>query len=137
MANYIPSNNTKKYFALLILFFSLFELKAQELKPNPFGQKYRDNEFSALKVIQVIDVCGFKSLSTNDSRKFRSLILQLSDKAYTQLNIDTWYLCSYKHEENFQIYNMYYKNVSKNYYDENCKALIALMICDGTIKQPK
>lgn len=85
-----------------------------------------------------MDACGFKPINiTTDYRKFRSIILQLSERAFTQFNIDTWYLCSYKHEENFQIYNMYYKQVSKSYYDENCKGLINLMIVDGTIKQPK
>lgn len=114
-----------------------FQSQSQEVKPNPYGQKYRDNVFNALKVVQVLDICGFKSLSITDSKQFKATILQLSDRAYNQINIDTWWLCSYKHEENFQIYNMYYKNVSKSYYDENCKALIALMLLDGTIKQSK
>lgn len=123
---------------LTCLLFLAFNVKSQELKPNPFGKKYDDTEFNALKVVQVMDACGFKPISiTTDYRKFRSIILQLSERAFTQFNIDTWYLCSYKHEENFQIYNMYYKQVSKSYYDENCKGLITLMIVDGTIKQPK
>lgn len=120
-----------------LLFFS-YNGKSQELKPNPYGKKYDDIEFNALKVVQVMDACGFKPINiTTDYKKFKSLILQLSERAYTQFNIDTWYLCSYKHEENFQIYNMYYKQVSRGFYDENCKGLITLMIVDGTIKQPK
>ena len=114
-----------------------FQSKSQDVTPNPYGQKYRDIDFNALKVVQVLDMCGFKSVSMTDSKTFRLVILQLSDRAYNQINIDTWWLCSYKHEENFQIYNMYYKKISKSFYDENCKALIALMLIDQTIKQPK
>lgn len=127
----------KKYLLLFILMIIAFQLQAQEARSNPYGQKYRDNSFNAMKVVEVLDNCGFKSLSISDSKNFKASILQLSDRAYNQINIDTWWLCSFKHEENFQIYNMYYKKVTESYYNENCKALIALMLLDGTIVQPK
>ena len=122
------------------IIFSLlsFHMQAQNLKPDPYENKYDDKDFNGLKVAQVMDGCGFKPIKrTTDIRQFKSVILQLSDRAYTQFNIDTWYLCSYKHEENFQIYNMYYKPITRNYYDENCKSLLVLMLIDGTIKQSK
>ena len=128
----------KKVIFFIILLISLLQLKAQDTKPNPYGDKYDDKEFNALKVVQVIDACDFKPIMiTTDIKQFKSLVLQLSDKAYIQYNISTWYLCSYKHEENFQIYNLYYKPVSKPFYDENCKALITLMLIDGTVKRSK
>lgn len=128
-----------KIFQLLtVLLFCIGSLYAQETKPNPYGNKYDDKEFNALKIVAVIDAAGFKPIKvTTDLKQFKSALLQLSGRAYTQINIDTWYLCSYKHEEYFQIYNMYYKTVSRSFYDDNCKALIALMLIDGTIKQPK
>jgi len=126
----------KNIFFILFLFLS-FHLIAQTYQSNPYGDKYDDKNFNGLKVVQVIDVSGFIPKRTNDLRQFKSILLQLSDRAYTQLNIDTWSLCSFKHEQYFQIYNMYYKPVSKSFYDENCKALIALMILDDTIKQPR
>jgi len=115
----------------------LGKLNAQETKSNPYEDKYDDKEFNGLKVTKVIEASGFKAVNYADLRQFKSMILQLSQRAYTQLNIDTWYLCSYKHEEYFLIYNMYYKSVTHSFYDENCKALITLMILDGTVKQPK
>lgn len=128
----------KSFQLLVLLVFGFGSLCAQETKPNPYGNKYDDNDFNGLKVVQVIDASGFKPIKiTTDIKQFKSVILQLSERAYTQMNIDTWYLCSYKHEEYFQIYNLNYKTVTKSYYDDNCKALIALMLIDGTIKQPK
>lgn len=127
---------TIKLFTVLLLCFG--SVYAQETKPNPYGNKYDDKDFNALKIVSVIDAAGFKPIKvTTDLKQFKSALLQLSERAYTQINIDTWYLCSYKHEEYFQIYNMYYKTVTRTFYDENCKALIALMLIDGTIKQPK
>jgi hypothetical protein len=128
----------KKLQLLLLLLFGFASMYAQETKTNPYGSKYDDKNFNGLKVVQVIDASGFKPIKiTTDLKEFKSILLQLSERAYTQINIDTWYLCSYKHEEKFQIYNMYYKTVARNFYDDNCKALIALMLVDGTIKQPK
>ena len=128
----------KKNIPLFILLIISFQLLAQELKPNPFGEKYNDPNFEAMKVIKVIEPSGFKPRKmTTDMNEFKSIILQLSSRAYTQLNIDSWYLCSFKHEEYFEIYNVYYKYVPKYYYDENCKALITLMLLDGTIKLPR
>ncbi len=122
----------------LLLLLSFGSLCAQENKPNPYGNKYDDKDFNGVKVVQIIDAAGFKPIKvTTDMKQFKSALLQLSERAYTQINIDTWYLCSYKHEEYFQIYNMYYKTVTRSFYDDNCKALIALMLLDGTIKQPK
>lgn len=127
----------KRVALFIILFGGVLQLNAQSTKPNPYGDKYDDKDFNGLKVVQTIDIIGFKPIRVKDIKQFKSVLLQLSDKAYTQLNIDTWYLCSYKHEEYFQIYNMYYKAITKNLYDDNCKALITLMLVDGTIKQPK
>lgn len=128
----------KRLQLLLLLVFSLGSLYAQEMKTNPYGDKYDDKDFNGIKVVQVIDAAGFKPIKvTTDIKQFKSALLQLSERAYTQMNIDTWYLCSYKHEEYFQIYNLNYKSINRNFYDDNCKALIALMLIDGTIKQPK
>lgn len=128
----------KKITFFILFFLFSFQLLSQPYKSNPYGDKYDDKNFNGLKVVQVIDISGFIPLKlTKDVRQFKSVLLQLSDRAYTQLNIDTWSLCSFKHEQYFQIYNMYYKPVTKSFYDENCKALIALMLMDGTIIQPR
>ena len=125
----------KLFISMLLISNSLY---SQSPGNNPFGDKYDDPSFEGSKIVQVIDAASFKPIKlTTDVRYFKSILLQLSQRAYTQINIDTWYLCSYKHQDYFSIYNMYYKPVSLNFYAENCKALIALMLIDGTIKQPK
>lgn len=120
---------------IFIVFLGLANLAYGQSYNNAFGSKYDDPEFSGIKVLNVLESSGFKPVkSTTDMRQFKSVILTLSERAYVQINIDTWALCSNKHEEYFLLYNMYYKPVSKDYYDTNCKGLIALMLLDGLIK---
>ena len=119
----------------LFLFSVLFVYQAQG---QGYSDKYHDKDLTGLKITRMIDSAGFipKKLTT-DIKQFKALILQLSDEAITQINIDTWYLCSRKHDENFEIYNTYYEPLTKGFFDQHCKALIALMLLDGTIKQPR
>jgi hypothetical protein len=133
----MKSINIKKCLIPFFCLFGLLKVASQEVKKNPFGDKYDDKEFNGIKVIRVIDASGFSPIKLKDIREFKAAILQLSDAAFKQINIDTWYLCSFKHDEYFEIYNLYYKLITKQFYDENCKALITLMLLDGTIKQPK
>jgi hypothetical protein len=128
----------KRSLVTLILLLLTFILFSQSDENKGWSKKYYEKNLSSTLVIKIMDECGFvPAKQTKDVRDFKSTILQLSDKAFDQINIDTWYLCSNKHEENFQIFNMYYKKVTKEYYDTNCKALIALMLLDGTVRQPK
>ncbi len=108
---------------------------AQVYRGHPYGNKYYDPSFDAMKVIKVIEPAEFnpKKLTTN-LNEFKSIILQLSNRAFTQLNIDSWYKCSYEHEKVYTLFNLYYKPVTKIFFDENCKSLITLMLIDGTLK---
>ncbi len=54
-----------------------------------------------------------------------------------QFNISSWAICEYRNIDNFDIYNYYYQNISRHIYNKYCKELNALMLLDGTIKQPK
>ncbi len=122
------------FFSAFILLFGL-NVFAQNQR---LSDKYMAYNLTSLSLTKVIDESGFKPRKiTSDATTFRSLVLQLDNQTIQQLNIDTWWLCSQKHEENFQIYNMYYKPISKVYFDANCKELIALMEIDGTVIQPK
>lgn len=124
-----------KYFCFLFISLISINLSAQD---NPYGSRYDDVDFNAMKIIRVIESSSFQPINvTTDLKQFKSALLQMPERAFKQLNIDTWYLCSYSHDENYQIYNMYYKPVTRAYYDQNCKALIALMLLDRTIRQPK
>lgn len=123
---------------LLFLFFLGLVNLATGQSSNNYSSKYDDPEFNGIKVINVLESSGFKPIkSTTDMRQFKSVVLSLSERAYAQINIDTWSLCSNKHEEYFLLYNMYYKPVTKNYYEINCKGLIALMLIDGTTEKKR
>jgi hypothetical protein len=118
---------------ILLIFLGLANIASGQSSNNDYNSKYDDPGFNGIKVLNVLESSGFKPVkSTTDMRQFKSAILVLSERAYAQINIDTWSLCSNKHEEYFLLYNMYYKPVSKDYYDTNCKGLIALMLLDGT-----
>jgi hypothetical protein len=96
--------------------------------------KYDDPNFDAVKVTSVMKQCEFKpQLITKDLFKFESLLNGLSDRAFYQLNIDTWAKCNKDQDRAFEIYNTLYKKVSRIYFQDNCKALIALMLMDGTL----
>mgnify|MGYP001193144873 CR=1 FL=1 len=122
----------KKLLLVLLVGICSFKTFAQS---NPYGNKYDDPSFDAMKVIKVIEPAEFnpKKLTTN-LNEFKSIILQLSNRAFTQLNIDSWYKCSYEHEKVYTLFNLYYKPVTKIFFDENCKSLITLMLIDGTLK---
>jgi hypothetical protein len=96
--------------------------------------KYDDPNFNAGKVTSVMKQCEFKpQLITKDLFKFESVLNSLSDRAFYQLNIDTWAKCNNDQDRAFEIYNANYKRVSRSYFQDNCKALIALMLLDGTL----
>ncbi|WP_439582430.1 hypothetical protein [Dyadobacter bucti] len=135
------SSLIKLALASIIFVFPKFVLGQQSgpnLGTNPFGDKYRNEQLSALKMVDVMEAVTFRPVKrTNDVKLFQSALLQLPNEAYEQTSRDTWYLCSYKHEENYRIYNIFYKPVSKDIYTEKCKCLVGLMLLDGTVIQPK
>lgn len=128
----------KRLFLIICFTCISFGLIAQGLKPSPYGDRYGQIELNAMKIVKIMEECNFKPVKrTTDIRTFKLLILNLPTNVFEQTSRDTWYLCSYKHDENFEIYNMYYQKISKSYYDDNCNAIISLMIFDGVIKQPQ
>ena len=122
----------KKILLSLIITISTLTSIAQS---NPYGDKYDDPSFDAIKIIKIIETADFSPVRvTKDAALFRSILLRLPSRAYTQLNIDSWYKCSFEHEQSFKIYNSYYKSVSQRFFDDNCKALVTFMLIDGTLK---
>lgn len=95
---------------------------------------YKD--ISASQIVSVIDKVGFCPINrTKDVKVFKLAILQLSASAIKQVNINSWWLCNNRKDDNFTIYNMLYKEVTKEIFDLYCKELISLMVCDGTATQ--
>ena len=122
-------------FTILIFQLAFMNLKAQS---NYTDKYYKDGEYSLLSIVKAIDKTGFELQNLEISlQDFKKIVLQLEDADIRQLNISSRYLCTEKHNDNFEIWNMFYKKITKSFYDENCEQLIALMILDGTIKQPR
>ncbi|ASS47860.1 MAG: hypothetical protein A3D31_18460 [Candidatus Fluviicola riflensis] len=95
---------------------------------------YKD--ISASQIVSVIDKVGFSPTKiTKDVKAFKIVILQLGTNEIKQVNIDSWWLCNNRKDDNFTIYNMLYKEVTKETFDLYCKELISLMVCDGTATQ--
>lgn len=85
-----------------------------------------------------MDEVGFQPIKlTTNTDNFKALILDSGPSVMQQLNIESWWLCSNKHEEYFILYNMYCKDVTKQYYAFHCKELICLMRIDGTASRPE
>jgi hypothetical protein len=92
-----------------------------------------DPNFTPTEIVKTMEIAGFKPVKrTKDLREFKILMLMLSRSIYTQVNIDTWYNCTYNQETIQMLYNTYYKSVSPSFFQRHCKALNALMIIDGT-----
>lgn len=123
----------------VISFLCSINFVFSQTKPDPkWADKYYEQELKGIDLVRLIDEYSFKPfLLTNDLKKFKTVLLQLSPQAYQQINIDSWYLCSTKHDDYFELWNMYYTKISKSVWDEKCKGLMALMCIDGSAKPPK
>ena len=116
----------------IILLFTLFFVSQS---------KAQIKEFSALDLTSTIEEIGFKpvkklkNFNQIDLKKF--ILSTIQNGLLQQLNINAWYLCENKREEGFQIYNLYYKKISKTYYNFHCKEINAIMEIDGVVQQPR
>ena len=116
----------------IILLFTVFFISQS---------KAQIKEFSALDLTNTIEEIGFKpvkklkNFNQIDLKKF--VLSSIQNGLLQQLNIDAWYHCENKSEEGFQIYNLYYKKISKTYYNSHCKEINALMEIDGVVQQPR
>jgi hypothetical protein len=120
---------------LLILIITSINVFSQ----NNIGDRYyEDGEYTLVSVIATIEKSGFELQNRDISMEvFKRAVIKLGEGSIRQLNINTRFLCTNKHEENFEIWNMFYKKISKEFYRENCEQLIALMLLDGIIDDPK
>jgi len=103
----------------------------------------QSDEFTATdlkKVINLIKFKGVKNLKNIDTPQELNNLINLiySDTGLLkQLNISGWAICEYQPIDNFDTYNYYYADISRYTFDTYCKEINALMVLDGTIKQPR
>jgi hypothetical protein len=124
--------------SILIVLFTLTCLSTfSQSKVDPkWSEQYYKEEWSASSLSKLIDVVKFKPVSSvykgADMKFFKVAILQLNQPDIEQMNRDAWYLCSTKHDDYFEVWNMFYSKITKEYWDKNCKGLVALMCLDNT-----
>jgi|ERR1017187_7348367 hypothetical protein len=124
----------------IVLFFLLAAMShiafSQSQIDEKWSKQYYDEKYKALDLMKLIDATKFKPTSKEmrgtDIKYFKAAILQLSDPAIEQMNRDARYLCSIKHDDYFEVWNMFYTKITKDYWDKNCKGLLCLMCLDNT-----
>lgn len=132
-----------KKFKLLVLFSIIFYVN------NSFGQawstpnldpkwdnQYHNEAWTASDIADLMEKVKFKPISQEmqgvDLKYLKVVLLQLSNGQIEQMNRDAWYLGSTKHDDYYKIWNMLYANITKEFWDKNCKGLLCLMLIDKT-----
>lgn len=125
-----------KYLFWLIFFcYSSTSIKSQSKTEDDWFKKYSGEvDWEAKNYIGLIDFIGWKpvkAMKQYDVKDVKATFLLLSAPQIRQMNMDGTYYCSYKHEEMYQLWNLYYPKISQEYWDKYCKGFIALLSFDG------
>lgn len=104
-----------------------------------FGQNDEFNTADLRRIALVMEfefTKNLKNFSEDQLMKFYTSI-EADRGLIKQININSWAICENSNIDNFDIYNYYYKDISRTAYENSCKKLNALMLLDGTITQLK
>jgi len=130
---------------LAFLFFSnvAFSQDYKAYIDPKWDKYYNDNpseiitNFRAVDFIRIIDIVGFKPTRKelkNDVDLFKKGLLRFEFQDLNQMRITgSFYSRTYKHDDYFILYNLYYPKISKSVWDTYCPYLIPLMELDDTI----
>jgi hypothetical protein len=117
--------------------FCIIGANAQTNKnENQLSEIYRPQIWKATDYINLIETIQFKPIKNAKNysiRDIKAALLTFNSDDINQMNITGSYYCSVKHEEMYQLWNLYYPTINKSFWDTNCKGLIALMDFDGFI----
>lgn len=86
-----------------------------------------------MPLIDGIKFKPIKNAKNYSTRDMKAALLSFNSDDINQMNITSNYYCSVKHEEMYQLWNLYYPTINKSFWDKYCKGLIALMDMDGFI----
>lgn len=130
---------------LAFLFFSnvVFSQDYKAYIDPKWDKYYNDNpseiikNFRAVDFIKIIDMVGFKPTRKelkNDVDLLKKGLLRFEFQDLNQMRITgSFYSRTYKHDDYFILYNLYYPKISKSVWDTYCPYLIPLMELDDTI----
>ncbi|ATA92482.1 hypothetical protein CGC56_10115 [Capnocytophaga canimorsus] len=116
--------------------------KAIVEKEEAKNKQQAEGEFSIKdlrKVIAIVEFKPAKKLKPHGIEKFNLFLNYIeNDPSFVkQLNINSWGVCEYYKIDNFELYNYYYKRITREIYERYCRELNALMLLDGVIEQLK
>jgi hypothetical protein len=130
----------KIFIALLLAISINFSLKAQIKSETEYSEIYRTQVYTASNYNDLIDylitnisfkfVRKLKDLSIRD---IKGAIINMGSAAITQMNIDGQYNCVKRHEDIFNLWNLYYPKITMETWDNICKGAIPLMELDGVL----
>ncbi len=106
---------------------------------SAFSQNDEFNTADLQKIATKVEFVGaknLKNLSNDELMTFYSNI-EADRSLIKQININSWVVCDQYKIDNFDIYNYYYKDITRETFNLHCQVLNALMLLDGTIKQIK
>lgn len=125
----------KYLFCLVVFFYSLSTVKAQS--EDEWFKKYDgEPDWVANNYVWLIDFIDWKpvkKMKPYDIKDIKATFLLISPSDIRQLNLDGIYYCSAKHDDMYQLWNLYYPKVSKENWDKYCRGFIGLLNFDGFI----
>jgi len=117
------------YILTVLAFFSFSgEISAQEF-----------DEFTALDLKKIAKDYGWKPSKRYkgiSDEKMNLFFLEINSDypLMKQININSWSVCFNIKTDNLELYNYYYKDITRNVYNRYCKEISALMQIDGVIQ---
>lgn len=112
--------------------------KSEQANLDKWYDTYKTVEYTAFDYIHLFDTLQFKFVKNEklkgvDATTIKAVFLQTSIEALRQMNRDGNYYCSLRHDEYYELWNIYYPKISKPFWDQNCKGLVILMSLDEIV----
>lgn len=100
--------------------------------PSGIGRNYKGIDF--IKVIEFVDFKPQSQQLRKDVQLLKKALLIFDEADLNQMRITGSYFCrTFKHDDYFELYNLYYNKITKEVWDKYCPYLLPLMDLDGTI----
>lgn len=138
-------NNMKKIIFIVCLVLTCNLITTAQVANQNVDPKWENfyknhpihEHFQATDYIRVLDATGFMPKSTildKDINFLKKILLRFDQDDLRQLMINGWYHSrTYKHDDYFLIYNLNYKKISKEMWDQYCPYLLPIMDFDQTL----
>lgn len=104
--------------------------------PSGIEKNFKGLDF--IRIIELVDFNPQSALMRKDVQLMKKMLLMLDEASLRQMMINGRYYCrTFKHDDYFALYNLYYNKVEKAMWDKYCPYLLVLMDLDDAIKLGK